>query len=127
MSFLLFITVSKRAKKKNSRGYENIQLSAGDGSCLQVHFRITAVHFTGLRYHHGMVQRDPCIGALLVGFLCCMLQKKQKNKKDNRACVLHYCQDKIQERQSKEALKTQLINIRQSQTTQLLLHNCPIK
>ncbi len=27
----------------------------------------------------------------------------------------------------KEALKTQLINIRQSQTTRLLLHNCPIK
>ena len=83
VSVLLF---QNRLKKepKNSRGYENIQLSAGDGSRLQVHF--TTVHLTG--HHHGVVQRDPWIGALLVGFLCCMLQKQNK-KKDNRACVLH--------------------------------------
>lgn len=61
MSFLLFKTVSNRAKKQ-SRGYENIQLSAGDESRLQV-------HFTGLRGHHGVVQTDPCAGALLLGLL----------------------------------------------------------
>lgn len=39
--------------------------------------------------------------------VCCKKQNKKKNqtKKDNRACVLHYCQDKIQERQSKGGFK----------------------
>lgn len=88
-----FFSKLSQTQAKNSRGYENIQRSAGDGSCLQV-------HFTGLHSHHGMIQRDPCMGALLVGFLCYMLQKK-----DNMACVLHYCQDKIQKRQSKGGFK----------------------
>lgn len=94
VSFLRFKTVSNRAKfKKNSRGYENIQLSAGDESCLQV-------HFTG----YTMVQRDPWSGrrplCLASSVICC----KKKKKKD-RVCVLHYCQDKIQKRQSTGGLK----------------------
>lgn len=80
----LFFSNPSQTEPGNSRGYENIQLSAGDESCVQVHFRIIAVRFTGLCYRHGMVQRGPCVGALSVGFLCYMLQKK-----DNGACVLH--------------------------------------
>lgn len=34
------------------------------------------VHFTHLCDHHDMVQTDPCMGALLVGLLFFMLQKK---------------------------------------------------
>lgn len=85
----LFFSKPSQAEPRNSRGYENIQLSAGDESRLQVHFRIIAVHFTGLCYHHGMVQRDACVGALSVGFLCYTLQKQ-----DNRP-VYFICRDKF--------------------------------
>lgn len=53
-----------------------------------------------------MVQRDPWSGrhplCLASSVICC------KKKKKDRACLLHYCQDKIQERQSTGGLKDNL-------------------
>lgn len=90
VSFLLFI---KRAKKNETA--EDMKI---DNSQL--------VLFTGPPYRSTLASWQSketsvdCMGALLVGFLCCMLQK---NKKDNRACVLHYCQER--ERESKRGFK----------------------
>lgn len=54
--------------------------------------------------------------------VCC-----KKTKKTTGPVYFIIVRTKSRRDRVKEALKTQLINIRQSQTTQLLLHNCPIK
>lgn len=125
VSFLLFKTVfnstvcTKEPKIAEDMKIYNSQLVMG--LILKVHFRFTAVQSTGLCYHHGMVQRDPCLGTLFVGFSCYMLQ-------NNGACeCTSLVRTKSKRDTVKEALRIQLINMRQSQTTQLLLHNCPIK
>lgn len=98
-----FFSKSFQAVPKNSRGYENIQLSFGDESRLSCGGPLkNYIHFTGLRSHHSMVQTDPWVGALSVGFLCYMLQRKIKK---TIGLVLHWCLEKIQERQSKRGLK----------------------
>lgn len=111
-SFQNSLKQSKIKKIKNSRGYENKQLSAGDESCLQV-------HFTG--YHHGtersMVRQAPS----LFGFFCYMLRKKRPGLFTSLLSGQNPGETEYRR------FERQLINIRQSQTTQLLLHNCPIK
>lgn len=113
--FQLTVCTTEPKKAEDMKIYK---LSAGDGWCLQVQ---------SVCYHHGVGRRHPRTGALSLGFLSYMLQKKFKNpnKTTNRrrqgVCSLSGLNwgDRV--------LRIQLINMRRSQTTQLLLHNCPIK
>lgn len=116
----------KKKKRKKKRGYENIQTL----SWWWVSFTESWRWVGGMETLAGFAHPP---ARLLV--FCVVYRKKktwpkkQNKKKKTRACVLHYCQDwNPGERAWKEAfLETQFINIRWSQTTQLLLHNCPIK
>lgn len=67
-----------------------------------------------------MAERDPCTGALLVGLI--VSQKKTTGPVYFIIVMTKFRRDRV-----KEILMTELINRRQSQTTKLLLHNCPIK
>lgn len=61
-----------------------------------------------------------------LGWLLVLYVAKKKKKTTGPVYFINV-RTKSRSDRVKEALKTQLINIRQSQTTQLLLHNCPIK